>query len=417
MEQKHTSRYLATISLAIMACGFIATIPFQKYTVFVILQGGFEAGLVGGLADWFAVTALFRHPLRIPIPHTALLVKNRQRLIDALVNVLENDWLTKESIKNKLGQISLFKKLAAFFEQGLYSDALKKWIIGELAPFAAGIDAESLAPHIEKGIKAYVNSVDVKPLLAGVKSYAWGSGLPQKALDYAVLEAERWAEKDETKTTVGAVAMRLLNDIKADGLLKWTLGGIKMFLDEKKLGEILQPVIQEKINELKADDNELRLRIFDKLDCKIEDMLGSEEIMSAVNEWKNDMADNFGLSDKIAEALGRQRDRLAAALRDEVVIEDKIFPYIRNFCGNVLSSPEKTEKIEAWIHRMIGEVVDANHAKIGRLVRENLDKLDDKTLVAMMENNLGKDLQWIRVNGAVCGFLIGIGLTLIKMVI
>ncbi|OOP62980.1 hypothetical protein BWZ43_25545, partial [Heyndrickxia oleronia] len=102
------SKYLARTSLAVMGIGFIATLPFEHSNPFLgLLQGGFEAGIVGGLADWFAVTALFRHPLGIPIPHTSLLSKNRKRITKALVSTIENDWLSKESIVNKLKNIQL----------------------------------------------------------------------------------------------------------------------------------------------------------------------------------------------------------------------------------------------------------------------------------------------------------------------
>src|SRR4051794_35874729 len=102
LNQKNKSQHLATISLAVMGTGFLATIPIQHSFWGMILQAGFEAGLVGGLADWFAVTALFRHPLGIPIPHTALLPKNRKRIIAGIISMLENDWLTKESIRKKI---------------------------------------------------------------------------------------------------------------------------------------------------------------------------------------------------------------------------------------------------------------------------------------------------------------------------
>src|SRR5919205_2901935 len=105
VKQKNKSHHLATISLIIMGIGFIATIPLQDSFWGNILQGGFEAGLVGGLADWFAVTALFRHPLGIPIPHTALLPKNREKITKALVSTVENELLSKETIIARLQQI------------------------------------------------------------------------------------------------------------------------------------------------------------------------------------------------------------------------------------------------------------------------------------------------------------------------
>ena len=87
---------------------------------------GFEAGLVGGLADWFAVTALFRHPMGIPIPHTALLPKNRKRVTKGLINTLENEWLTKESITNKVKEMQLAQMVLQIAEREMQSDAVKR---------------------------------------------------------------------------------------------------------------------------------------------------------------------------------------------------------------------------------------------------------------------------------------------------
>ncbi|MEM5661146.1 DUF445 family protein [Bacillus cereus] len=85
---------------------------------------------------------------------------------------------------------------------------------------------------------------------------------------------------------------------------------------------------------------------------------------------------------------------------------------------NKIKEDEQTvQKIEDWLQKQVVSLVEKNHSKIGKLVQENLDKLDDKTLIEMIENNVGKDLQWIRVNGAVCGFMIGLVLEGIKAII
>ena len=117
VTKSKSSRKIARYSLIIMGVGFIATAPFQGSFWVELLHGGFEAGLVGGLADWFAVTALFRHPLGIPIPHTALLPNNRKRMTNGLVSMLKNDWLSKESIQEKIKQIPLTEKLIAILEK------------------------------------------------------------------------------------------------------------------------------------------------------------------------------------------------------------------------------------------------------------------------------------------------------------
>src|SRR4051812_24387692 len=126
------SKKIARYSLMIMGVGLIATTPFQGPILIDLLHGGFEAGLVGGLADWFAVTALFRHPLGIPIPHTALLPNNRKRITNGLVSVLKNDWLSKESIQEKVKHIPFTEKLIAILENKLQTETFRKGLIKQI---------------------------------------------------------------------------------------------------------------------------------------------------------------------------------------------------------------------------------------------------------------------------------------------
>lgn len=108
------TKYAAGTSLAIMAGGFILTTIFtsEQHNALSLLQGGFEAGLVGGIADWFAVTALFRHPLGLRIPHTNLIIRNKDKMVNALVSALENELLNKESISARLRRLNLIGERA-----------------------------------------------------------------------------------------------------------------------------------------------------------------------------------------------------------------------------------------------------------------------------------------------------------------
>src|SRR3954451_21440784 len=153
-KKRNKSQHLAKISLAVMGIGFVATFPFQNSLWGTILQGGFEAGLVGGLADWFAVTALFRHPLGLPIPHTALLPKNRKRIIAAIISMLENDWLTKESIRKKVSSIPFTEKLFNIAEKALTGQPVRNGMIKLIEHFLQSVDSKKLAPIIEVELKS-----------------------------------------------------------------------------------------------------------------------------------------------------------------------------------------------------------------------------------------------------------------------
>ena len=99
-------------------------------------------------------------------------------------------------------------------------------------------------------------------------------------------------------------------------------------------------------------------------------------------------------------------------------LSDKyVVPFLQTQMNKIKEDELTVQKIEDWLQKQVVTIVEKNHSKIGKLVQENLDKLDDKTLIEMIENNVGKDLQWIRVNGAVCGFMIGLVLEGIKAII
>ncbi|MFJ7407005.1 MULTISPECIES: DUF445 domain-containing protein [unclassified Lysinibacillus] len=417
MKNGKTSNYLAKISLGVMGAGFLITIPFQETITGRLLQGGFEAGLVGGLADWFAVTALFRHPMGIPIPHTALLPKNRDRMINALISMLEKDWLTKESIIEKIKQIHFADKLIQIAEKELSAVTLKRKISSILKEIISLANLEKVAPFIEKEVKEYLHTLKVEKILQSTITLALNGKLDEKALNYSLTEVEKWMSKEETKQKIGVIAKQLLDNIEAEGFLKLAISSFRNLVNEEKLGNMLQPFILTRITLLQRDDNPYRQLILSRVREELEGLHAKEDLMVEINNWKDTQVNNWSSIDQITEILQQLQKKLIVLAEDEEFIERYIISFIRSFINNILETPQKMESIENWIQNQIIYYLDKNHSKIGVLVKENLEKLDNKTLINMMENNIGKDLQWIRVNGAVCGFIIGIILTILKMML
>src|SRR3954451_18740072 len=188
LNRKNKTRHLATIFLAVMGIGFLATIPIQDTFWGRILLGGFEAGLVGGLADWFAVTALFRHPLGIPIPHTALLPKNRKKIISGIISMLENDWLTKESIRAKINTFQFTNFLFDIIKKEIHSKAVQKNFITLVQHLIKKIDINKITPVVEKELKSRLNDVDIKNYLPLLIDQVTNRKYDEKTLDYILKE-------------------------------------------------------------------------------------------------------------------------------------------------------------------------------------------------------------------------------------
>ncbi|WP_041964881.1 DUF445 domain-containing protein [Mesobacillus selenatarsenatis] len=411
------SRHLAAISLAIMGAGFLATMPFQDSLIGKLLMGGFEAGLVGGLADWFAVTALFRHPMGIPIPHTALLPKNRDKVTRALINMLENDWLTKESIMDKFKQIHILDKIFETVEKELRSESVKQSIQSFSLDVVKKIDVERFAPTIEQEIKGFLLSADTSDLLQKASSHVLSKEYEAAAFNYVLIETEKWASQDEAKMVLGKLGKQAIDTTEADGLLKFAIQSFSNMITEEKVGNILQSFILKRMKNLQQEDNRYRHMILEKIRKELGNINEREALMSEIQNWKNKMVEDMDLTGQIRGVLAKSKDRVIAFIEADSFVDDTVTPVVKRFIHEIKEDESKVAAIESWLHAKIAGLIERNHSKIGKLVRENLDKLDTETLIDMMENNIGKDLQWIRVNGAVCGFLIGIGLTIFKLVV
>ncbi|WP_242235290.1 DUF445 domain-containing protein [Bacillus cereus group sp. BfR-BA-01316] len=411
------TKYIAGISLGVMGVGFAASIPFQGTVAGEIIQGGFEAGLVGGLADWFAVTALFRHPLGIPIPHTALLPKNRKRVTKGLVSTLENEWLTKESITSKVKEMQLAQMVLQIAEKELQSDAVKKGIVTIAEKAILQIDTEKFAVIIEKELKTYLHTINTSNILQVLVDQLVVQEYDEKTLDYILVKVKDWTAQDEARYQLGSLGMKAMENIKVDGFLQFTLKSFMNIVDEDKIGGILQKFIISNINSLQDADNSTRQLILAKIRQEIINVKENEALLQELENWKEKWVANWNATDKIKEMLEQVQQRAVAFVNNEEFADKYVIPFLQTQMNKIKEDEVTVQKIEDWLQKQVVNLVENNHSKIGKLVQENLDRLDDKTLIEMIENNVGKDLQWIRVNGAICGFMIGLILEGIKAII
>ncbi|MGN4714576.1 DUF445 domain-containing protein [Bacillus cereus group sp. MYBK226-2] len=411
------TKYIAGISLGVMGVGFAASIPFQGTVAGEIIQGGFEAGLVGGLADWFAVTALFRHPMGIPIPHTALLPKNRKRVTKGLINTLENEWLTKESITNKVKEMQLAQMVLQIAEREMQSDAVKNGIVTIAEKAIVSIDTEKLAVIIEKELKTYLHTINTSNILQVLVDQLVVQEYDEKTLDYILVKVKDWTAQDEARYQLGSLGMKAMENIKVDGFLQFTLKSFMNIVDEDKIGGILQKFIISNISSLQDADNSTRQLILAKIRQEIINVKENEALLQELENWKEKWIANWNGTEKIKEMLEQVQQRAVTFVNNEEFADKYVIPFLQTQMNKIKEDEQTVQKIEEWLQKQVVKLVENNHSKIGKLVQENLDKLDDKTLIEMIENNVGKDLQWIRVNGAVCGFMIGLVLEGIKAII
>lgn len=407
----------AAWSLVIMGAGFAASLPFHGSFAGKILVGSFEAGLVGGLADWFAVTALFRHPLGLKIPHTALLPKNRDKMTAGLVSAVENNLLNKESISAKVSEMPVSEMIIEMVEKELHSAAT----IGAMDTIAkrivAALPLERIAPLIAGEIKRQVGQVDVASLLIKAEQQITSKGYDEMALDYSLDQAESWLVKPDTIHTLGEIGMRALDSVQVNGLMQFAMNALMGYLNEERLGGIIQRFLYDQVQDLKYEHHPRRHSVLKGIRGQLTQLARHPKVTDGIASWRDTLLTNWDAEATVLHKMQDLRDQALQYMEDGNYVSEHVLPIIESLIADVKGDAELRKRIDQKIVQSVTTLIERNHSKIGKLVKENVDKMDNETLIEMIEDKVGQDLQWIRINGAVTGFLIGAVLTLIQVII
>ncbi|WP_430510351.1 DUF445 domain-containing protein [Gottfriedia solisilvae] len=394
MVEKNSKR-LANLSLLVASTGFVATMPFQAKFI-QILSGGFEAALVGGLADWFAVTAMFRHPLNIPIPHTALLPKNRAKITEGILSSLNNQWLSKESLIEKVNEQKWIEKGVDSFENMLNDEESKEKIISSIQEFGSSIQKKSIEKIIQDSLHTTLKSISSEKIWSNVIDKIFQNEWDEKTYEFLIDKIEDYVKMPHIKELIGREIIQFIER-------KFFM--IKAFLPmigEEKIIEFIHNGLLDLLIELKNPESDRRKTILSFIRIEAEKSKTNENVIRQLDEWKNS-----GATYAIQEVTNWIQNKLA----------DRT--YILNTLLRLLDFIKKSgwvDKIDITFKKILYQLIEKYHYKIGELVRMNIEKLSTEEITDLLENKIGKDITWIRVNGAVCGFLIGIILSTIQII-
>ncbi|GIP23927.1 DUF445 domain-containing protein [Paenibacillus sp. J22TS3] len=415
---KPKQNYIAGISLGVMGVGFAATLPFHDGSLGLrLLQGGFEAGLVGGLADWFAVTALFRHPLGIPIPHTALLPKNREKLTGAVISMIETELLRKESIGEKIRSIRIAELGLAKVREGVEAGSYNKAISAVLANVIQHMPVAEISRVLSQEIRQLADRLDEKWIIHRLMEEVTVRGYDEKLLDLVLERAQDWAARIETRDMLGRIGIEQIQQLKMGGLMQFAVNAFIGYLSEDKLGDMIQNFILGHIINYKDPDNPNRAKLLALLHAELREAVDRPGFLEEVRGAKHRLLDQWVSEDKIEGYIQGMLNRAGQFVMSNEFHTKWLNPFLLKLLGNLEGSPERIQQGEEWIQRQIIGFIEKHYSKIGALVRENLDKLSNEELVTFIEGKVGRDLQWIRINGAICGFLVGVVLSAVRALV
>lgn len=414
-QPKTSTRRLATVSLIFMAVGFVVSLPFKENAWVFWLQSGFEAGLVGGIADWFAITALFRHPLGLKIPHTNLLPKNRERVIESIVHMLETDLLNKESIVAKLQHMTLADRVIKILRSILVLPAFRATVTELLMGLIRKLPKEAILEFANTRVTETIKAYPSKRLAVRAMELNEERRLDEWLMDQLLDYGQRLLEDPIIRDQIGRLAYTAMIDQEKNTFLRVTARTVQKVYSEEKLSLVIQGVLLTVIQDMRHVHHPNRLAILDHLRRNLAQLSIDEERLAKIDAWKASEVDRFDFVPVIERAYDAGLIELERYLTSDAFWTEWAMPMLSRALDDWEQHPTFKDSSDQWMKEQLVRFVEQNHQKIGGLVRENLNRFDTETLIHMIEDKVGSDLQWIRVNGALCGFIIGLILGAIKV--
>jgi uncharacterized membrane-anchored protein YjiN (DUF445 family) len=412
VDRARRMRWTATGMLAAMAGIFIAThgLATTGHPAWGYLNAFAEAAMVGGLADWFAVTALFRHPLGLPIPHTAIIPENKDRIADTMAAFLRENFLTPAVVARRMAGMNSAKAagefLAASPERGGHDERsrITSGAAELLAEVLESLDPDRLGNQVRAGLAAQLSKLDIAPLAGRMIESAMVDKRHQPLIDGFV----RWAGltlEDNEETIRDIIHQRVA------GVLRWA--GIDKTISSSVLDGLYKLLAEVLVN----PDHPLRGKIEEGLAKLGQDLQHDPETRAKVEDMKRDLIANPAVAVWWTGVWERIRRSLIARARDpESGMGEDMRTMLAELGGALQQDARLQHQINRFARRTMVGVATRYGDQIVRLVSETVKRWDARTITDRVEGAVGRDLQFIRINGTLVGGLVGMTLHFITTV-
>jgi uncharacterized membrane-anchored protein YjiN (DUF445 family) len=389
-----------------------------------IIANAFEAGAIGGLADWFAVSALFRE---IPIPyvrrHTNIIVKNRRRISDGIADMVQNKWLSPEVVREKLEKTRMIALAMELLERE--NRNLQEYVVLLLKKLVDGLDDADIVGFLEVAIKERLSDIDFARSLGLWMRRAMESGYNHEIWDLLFDCLQKATQSAQIQEYVALKLQAAAVDEKEKGFLKKVFigaGEITGGFDYWSASGTLIAQYREVLQEAREEREHLIRR---KLDGILRDFArglenGSPDVTVAFDRFRESIIREADLKKMLARMMTDLKGTISLQLEEKgSPLRSVIDRYVEILLATLRSDPLLQERIDRAIKEAIIIFIEKNHAVIGDMVRTSLDpgRLSDGQMVAEIEEKVGDDLQFIRLNGAVVGWFIGLALGTVKVLL
>ncbi len=395
-------RTVATSLLAVAAAVYVATLDADGFWGFV--NAGAEASMVGAIADWFAVTALFRHPLGLPVPHTALIPKRKDDLGRGLEEFVGENFLQERIIRERLGAVGVSARLAAWLGDEAHARRVVKEV-AEVASIALGrVRDEHVEALVVEALVPRFREEPIAPLLGGLLDEAVRDGVHHGLVDLLVAELHDWLREnpDTVQTVIEERApwwapetlnervsarlhlelVRWVGDVRADPRHR-VRGALDAMLARLATDLLEDPATQERAEGLK-------LRLLDH----------PAIVTSGISLWQ---ALQRALRSSLADPDGAVRQRLLTEATA--------------FAARLGDDPALRARLDGLAADAAVFVVDRYGRDLTAVITHTIQQWDGREAADRIELHVGRDLQFIRINGTLVGGLVGVLIHAVSVVI
>lgn len=398
-------RIVATGLLVAMAAIYFTARHFEPlHPAWSFVRAFAEAAMVGGLADWFAVTALFRHPLGLPIPHTAIIPRNKDRIGDTLASFLKDNFLIPSVVARRMRRVDLAGAVGRFLAappegEGRIREAASRLV----ADVMEALDPDRLGGMVKGAIDGRLRQLDAAPMLGQALTAAIANDRHVPLLDGVI----RWAGK--TLEANEHVIRQMVHD-RAGSIMRWT--GLDETLADKIIDGLLRLVDEMSID----PGHPLRLKAEEGLARLADDLQFDPMMQRRVAEIRDELLDNPAMRRWIDGLWERGRAALLRAARDpRSALGGRFGDTLRQLGQTLQDDVQLRTTINRFARRAAAGFAANYGTSVVRLVSDTVRTWDARTITRRLEDAVGRDLQYIRVNGTLVGGLVGLAIHAVEV--
>ena len=388
----------ATGLLLVMAALFFAARALQpQYPWLAWVKAFAEAGMVGGLADWFAVTALFRHPLGLPIPHTAIIPRNKDRIGEALATFLKENFLIPPVVARRMRNIDIAGAVGRFLQapegQGT---RIRQGASRLMADLFESLDDERLGGLVKSAVSTRLKKMEVAPFLGHALASAINEDRHVPMLEAAI----RWTARalDDNEGLIRDMVHK-----RASWVLK--LAGL-----DTKLADSIVNGLRKLTVEMSTDPaHPVRQKVEQALADLANDLQTDPETRARVEAMKDELLANKSVGLWLDTLWQKGRAAMIKAARNpDAALAGKLGEVLKSM-GQSLEKDERIHNaINQFARRAASGMAASYGSQIVKLVSETVRSWDARTVTERLEGAVGRDLQYIRINGTLVGGLVGL---------